>query len=108
KRPAGCESGLGRPAGHARSGAGEAARLGILLYYIKYLPNIMASHRLGSMAPVLPLKPRRTNPPEMQARAMDNLRFIRETMEAAGTFTAVSGWGQVVVGVTAILAALLA
>src|ERR1041384_5279790 len=68
----------------------------------------MGARRLGSMAPVLPLRPRRTDPPEMQARAMDNLRFIRETMERAGTFTAVSGWGEVVIGVTAVAAALIA
>ena len=39
---------------------------------------------------------------------MDNLRFIRETMEASAAFTAVPGWGTVFVGVTALGAALIA
>ena len=44
-------------------------------------------------------------PIRLPARADDNLRFIRDTMERASTFTAVPGAGGVAMGVTALLAA---
>ena len=39
---------------------------------------------------------------------MDNLRYIRETMERSTAFTGIPGWGEVAIGGTALVAALVA
>jgi hypothetical protein len=44
----------------------------------------------------------------MNERALENLAYIRETMERAGSFTAVPGWGGILMGVSAFLTAMLA
>jgi hypothetical protein len=41
-------------------------------------------------------------------RAMDNLRYIRETMERATPFTGISGRGEMAIGVTALAASFIA
>ena len=40
-------------------------------------------------------------------RAIQNIKYIRETMERAGSFTAVPGWGGILMGVSALMTALV-
>ena len=60
------------------------------------------------MAAVRPIRPGVSEPVGLHTQAMDNLRFIRSTMESAGSFTAVPGKGGVVMGATALFAAFAA
>src|SRR5437660_1225944 len=49
-----------------------------------------------------------SEPIPIDARAVDHLRYIRETMASAAEFTAVPGWGGVAMGITALAAAYFA
>lgn len=55
-----------------------------------------------------PQATRSPDPIPLSHRAMEDLRFIRHTMENGNTFTAVPGWGGVGMGVTALVAAAMA
>jgi hypothetical protein len=47
-------------------------------------------------------------PEPIHAHALENLRFIRDAMSRASQFTAVPGWGGVLMGVSALVAAPIA
>jgi len=47
-------------------------------------------------------------PEPLHEHAMENLRFIRDAMARAGAFTALPGWGGVLMGTTALVVAPIA
>ena len=60
------------------------------------------------MALVRPIRPPQPEPVAIEARALDNLRYIRSAMERAGAFTAVPGVGGIALGSTALAVAAVA
>ncbi len=66
------------------------------------IPAVLYDRLMGSVKPI------RSEPVAMDAHALDHLRYIRETMEGAASFTAVPGFGGIAMGATALFAALVA
>jgi hypothetical protein len=74
------------------------------LVYLRVVANVRPSLDMAFAQRA----PKISDPIPIDRKAADNLRFIRDTMERAGSFTAVPGWGGVLIGSTAMAAGALA
>lgn len=63
---------------------------------------------MGTTSPLRKEEPVRDEPVNIGDRAIDNVRFIREMMERSSSFTAVPGYGGMLMGTTAVVAAYIA
>jgi hypothetical protein len=61
---------------------------------------------MGSISPLR--KEAEEQPVNIGDRAIDNVKYIREMMERSGSFTAVPGYGGMLMGTTAVVAAYIA
>jgi len=62
----------------------------------------------AAVAQIRELRPQPVKTVGILTHAVENLRYIRETMERAGSFTAVPGWGGVAMGAIGLAAGLTA
>lgn len=63
---------------------------------------------MGNTSPLRKDRPEQDEPINIGDRAIDNVKFIREMMERSASFTAVPGYGGILMGVTAVAAAYIA
>src|SRR5438034_9084048 len=90
-------------------GQGGVARLWLpTTLYDKVLDNDNQSYIIRVMFRDRPVRSRLARVPILREHAIEDLRFIRETMERSASFTAVPGWGGAAMGITALAAAIVA